>query len=571
MKTQGLHMIKINQKLLNNMLFMGFISSLTLALSACGGGSSAPTASFNTPVVTTPTTTTTTETPSANLPLVDISEIKANDPGSALPENWHKGVFMEIYVRGYKDSDGDGIGDLKGLIQSLDYLRDLGIQGIWLMPISQSEDKDHGYAVKDYRNIEAQYGSLADYDELIKQAHARGIGIILDYVMNHSANTHPLFVNSADTRNNAYRNWYVWQEPTPTGWNVFGSNPWYSTKNGAYFAAFYSGMPDFNLTNPSVVDFHQNNLRFWLNRGADGFRFDAVGNLIENGSGAWESQPESISLMGKIQQNIKSYKNRFLVCEAPGNPAAFSASTSCGNTFTFNNSNLIKASKGDATAMNNVAAYFTNNSLNMSTMLSNHDAFAGGRAWDELGGNIAQYKLAAATYLLQPGSPFIYYGEEIGLAGAANLTGDQKLRTPMSWNSNTTNAGFTTGKPFRDLSSNVSKQNVESQLNDPSSLYTFYKQLINLRNKRPSIQLGDYTNAIVISNVMIFQRQSGNEKTLVAINYGGAPASVSLSNLKGNAQLTSVFPNANSTFNIDTDGKTTININTQGILVFDLK
>lgn len=540
---------------------------LLFGLSACGGGGSPAPVTFT----TTPTTPVV-ETPSANLPAVEVSAIEVKDPGSTLSEAWHKGAFMEIYVRGYKDSDGDGIGDLRGVIQSLDYLKELGIKGIWLMPITRSEDGDHGYAVTDYRNIETAYGNLADFDELIKQAHARGMGVILDYVMNHSGAKHPLFINSADTTTNAYRAWYVWKDVMPTGWNIFGSNPWYSTKNGAYFAAFYSGMPDFNLLNPSVLAFHQNNLRFWLNRGADGFRFDAVGNLVENGAGAWESQPESIALMGKIRLTMEAYKQRYIVCEAPGNPLAFAATDSCGHAFAFNhNHDIVNAAKGQSGAVQAVADYFKTATVEMATMLSNHDEFAGARMWDRVGGNLAQYRLAAATYLLQPGTPFIYYGEEIGLAGATNLSGDHKLRTPMSWNSNANNAGFTTGTPFRALAGNVSTQNLAAQLSDPSSLYRFYKSILTLRNNRPSLSMGNYSNVAATGNVLSFQRQSGTEKSLVVINYGTSESIVSLLNLPSKASLNSLFPDTNVMTNADTSGNAQIKLAPQSVMVLNVQ
>ncbi len=543
-------------------------------MTACGGGGvSSPEIQFSNSTTNSNTnTSTTTETPSANLPTVDISKINKVDPGSPLAANWQQGVFMEIYVRGYKDSNGDGIGDLQGIIQSLDYLQELGIKGLWLMPVSHSEDKDHGYAVKDYRNIESDYGKLSDLDELLKQAHARGMGVILDYVMNHSANTHPLFVNSLDTKSNAYRAWYVWNDVAPTGWSIFGSNPWNSTKNGAYFAAFYSGMPDFNLRNPDVVEFHQNNLRFWLNRGVDGFRFDAVGNLIENGAGAWEAQPESVALMGKVRENITQYDKRILVCEAPGNPLAYAAATSCGNAFGFgHNYDIVKAAKGQTSAIRSVADYFSAITGNISTMVSNHDEFAGARLWDQVGGDVAQYKLAAATYLLQPGTPYIYYGEEIGMGGANNLSGDHKLRTPMSWTNHSSNAGFTTGTPFRALSTNIASNNVLAQKADPNSLYHFYRALISLRNQRSSLQAGDYGKIIVSGNILSFQRQSGTEKTLVVLNYGTSSGNLNLSNLTANSTATALYPSTAQALPIDGNGQAKLTLTAQQILVFDLK
>lgn len=555
-------MIKMTKRICSTSVSILTITLLSTLLSACGGGSSPAPVNFTNP------TSPTTETPSANLPSVDASAVIKNDPGSKLAANWRRGPFMEIYVRGYQDSNGDGVGDLRGLIQRLDYLKDLGIQGIWLMPVTKSEDKDHGYAVKDYRDIETQYGNLADLDELLAQAHARGIGVILDYVMNHSANTHPAFINASDTTTNAYRNWYVWKESAPTGWNIFGNNPWYSTKNGAYFAAFYSGMPDFNLRNQAVIEYHQNNLRFWLNRGVDGFRFDAVGNLIENDAGNWESQPESIALMGKIQENIQQYDNRFIVCEAPGNPLAFAASSACGNAFAFkHNYDIVNAAKGQTTAIQAVADYFNSAPLTIATMVSNHDEFAGARLWDQVNGNIAQYQLATATYLLQPGTPFIYYGEEIGMAGASSLSGDAKLRTPMSWNNHPINAGFSNSAPFRALSSNVSTQNVTSESQDPSSLLQFYKNLIQLRKLRPSLNQGDYKNPVVTGKVLSFQRLAGNETSWVLINYGAEETTISLKNLSTNTKLSSVYPDNLLQVATDNLGIATFKIAPYAILV----
>jgi len=187
-------------------------------------------------------------------------------------------------------------------------------------------------------------------------------------------------------------------------------------------------MPDFNLLNPAVVTWHQDNLRFWMNRGVDGFRVDAVGNLVENGASAWENQPQNYNLLRDARQMMNGYAQRFLVCEGPSDPSGYTAA--CGSAFAFNNTaNLIAAAKGDTNAVQRVAAYHQGAASGISTMLSNHDSFAGQRLYDQVNGNLAQYKLAAATYLLQPGTPFIYYGEEIGQAGASALSGDAKLRT----------------------------------------------------------------------------------------------------------------------------------------------
>jgi len=525
----------------------GLLAALALALFlvACGGGGS------------------------SELPTVDKSPVVAADPGSALPADWREGVFAEIFVRGYKDSNGDGIGDLRGLTQSLDHLQNLGVTGIWLMPITRSQDGDHGYAVADYRSIEPAYGSLADLDELLAQAHARGIGVIVDYVMNHSAAQHPAFVNANSSGSNAYRNWYLFQASQPQGWSVYGGNPWRSGNGGYYYAPFWDQMPDFNLKNAEVVDFHHDNLRFWLNRGIDGFRFDAVGNLVENGAGAWLNQPENYALMNGVRQLVGSYQQRFMVCEGPDDPIGFAQTTACGSAFAFGHqSNLINAARGNTTAIAAVANYFATAPAGMATMLSNHDRFAGERLWNQLGGNEAQYRLAAATYLLQPGTPFIYYGEEIGMAGAsANIGDDPKLRTPMSW-AGDAKAGFTTGTPFRALSANAASNNVAAQSADPNSLLNFYKAVIAVRRAHPSLMAGTHAGAAASGTTLSFQRVLGNERAVVMINYGGTTANVAAAGLPANAVLVNAFPASGTDAAADAGGSATVGVPAQSVRVF---
>ena len=501
----------------------GLSLALTVALVACGGGGGSG-------------------SDGTVLPAVDTSAVAAADPGSSLPADWQHGAFMEIFVRGYKDSDGDGIGDLKGLTSRLDYLKDLGVSGLWLMPVSASQDHDHGYAVADYRAVETPYGSLADLDELLRQAHARGIGVILDYVMNHSAAQNPLFLNSRDTVGNAYRDWYIWQNSRPGGWNIYGSDPWRSAASGYYFAPFWDQMPDFNLLNPAVLAYHRDNLRFWLNRGVDGFRFDAVGNLVEHGPSAWENQPENYTLMAGVRALLNGYAQRYMVCEAPADPAGFGAA--CGSAFAFRvqpnspaRSVIADAVKGDLAAIQTVADYFPQGQTsNQATMVSNHDSFAGRRLYDQVNGNLAQYRLAAATYLLQPGIPFIYYGEEVGMGGGSGLSGDAELRSPMSWSASA--AGFTTGSPFRAPAANIASFNAEAAATDPNSLLAFYKQLLALRKGSAALSKGSYDTAAVAGRVYSFQRHAGTQNALVVLNYGTGGSMATLAGLPANATLT---------------------------------
>ena len=527
------------------------LSGIAIAalLSACGGGGGGGS--------------------SGPLPEVDTTPVAARDPGSALAADWRQGVFAEIFVRGYKDSDGDGIGDLQGLTDSLDYLQDLGVTGLWLMPVTRSQDGDHGYAVSDYRRIEPAYGSLSDMDTLLREAHARGIGVVIDYVMNHSAARHPAFVNAASGNGNAYRDWYIFQPNQPGGWSVYGSNPWRNGSSGYYYAPFWDQMPDFNLRNTSVVEWHHDNLRFWLNRGVDGFRFDAVGNLVENGAAAWENQPENFTLMNGVRQLVGSYQQRFMVCEGPSRPLQFA--TACGSAFAFGHQyDVINAARGNTAAIAAVADYFATAPAGMSTMLSNHDSFAGDRLMDssQLNGNLAQYRLAAATYLLQPGTPFIYYGEEIGMRSAQNLSGDPRLRTPMSWTGDTIRAGFTTGTPFRALSANVTTNNVEAQLADANSLLNWYKALIALRRAHPALTSGTYAGATASGTTLSFQRVQGNQRAVVMINYGTSGATISATGLPAGATLTNAFPASGTNAVSDGAGTARVTVPAQSLRVF---
>jgi glycosidase len=506
-----------------------------------------------------------------------LKPVAAADPGSTLPEDWQHGVFMEIFVRGFKDSDGDGIGDLRGLIQKLDYLRDLGIKGLWLMPITRSQDGDHGYAVADYRAIEPSFGNLADFDELLKEAHRRGIGVIVDYVVNHSAAQHPIFLESASSPQSAFRDWFIWRDQAEAGWvNSWDPKwqPWHSTPApGVYFGGFWREMPDWNLRNPAVVAWHHDNLRFWLNRGVDGFRFDAVGNLFENGGTSWLNQPENYPFMGDIRRLVQSYRNRYIVCEGPSfDYLGFVSPQSCGSAFAFEHNNrIIKAAKGDADAVKAVAEFFKTAPAGLATLLSNHDDFAGRRIADQLGGDAAAYRLAAATYLLMPGTPFVYYGEEIGMAGGIGLKGDAELRSPLSWTADANNAGFSSARPYRVLASNVATANVAAQKADPASLLSFYTAMLGLRNRIPALAQGSYEQAVSSGLAMSFQRRLGDEQIVVAINYGTAPASLSIASLPARAKLATLYPAKIADSAADASGMLAVELAPQSLRVMQVQ
>lgn len=548
-------MTRSNEKIL--------LCAMAIFLTACGGAGGTSAAPPTPPTVVIGDTG-----PGTSLAVPDLGTVPIGATASVLPAGWHNGAFMEIYVRGYKDSDGDGKGDLQGLISKLDYLQDLGVKGIWLMPVTDSADKDHGYAVKNFRGIETDYGSAADFEQLLTQAHARGIGVIMDYVINHSSSEHPLFKNAASSATNPQRAYFAWQSTKPTGWRIYGADPWYASanNNGFYFAGFWSGMPDFNLTNPAAVNFHHDNLRFWLNKGVDGMRFDAVGNLVENGPSAWEGQPQNHTIMRDVQQLMQGYNQRYMVCEAPAASQAFAAQNSCGSAFAFDlKDHLIRAAKGDAASIQAVSQYFVNAPASMATLLSNHDGFAGDRVWNQFGGDLARYKLAAASYLLLPGTPFIYYGEEVGMANGQGLTGDWALRTPMSWTAD--KSGFTSGTAFRNLSTNVSGQNASGQVGVVESLHGFYKQMLGLRNTRPSIARGSYLTPFVSGQAMGYQRRLGSETTLVLINYANTSTNLTVPGLSPGATLSPRY-GANTNVVIDNIGQAAVSMTGLSVQVY---
>jgi glycosidase len=507
------------------------------------------------------------------LPPVDRNTVAQADPGSPLPADWQRGPFMQIYVRGYQDSNGDGVGDLRGLVSRLDYLRGLGVRGLWLMPITRSQDGDHGYAVVDYRNIEPAYGTLADFDELVREAHARDIGVILDHVINHSAAQHPAFVNSAAASTNELRDWYVWQASCPGGWNIYGANPWHLSSRGCYFGGFWSQMPDFNLRHEPVVGWHEDHLRFWLNRGADGFRFDAVGNLVENGPTAWENQPENYAIMGRLRGVVAGYSQRSIVCEAPADPVGYAAPTACGRAFGFGlHAHMVRAARGDGAALQEIAEHLrTADHERMATFLANHDAFAGQRLHDQLGGQPVRLRLAATLLLLMPGTPFLYYGEEIGMAGAAatGLNADQRLRTPMSWTGDSSHAGFTTSRPFRALAANAATINVAAQLGDPDSLLAHYRGLITLRHAQAPLRSGSVEGVRATSTTLGWQRRQGDGWLLVAVNVGTGTANVSADGLPAGARFAPVWPATagDAPLAADTAGRLEISVPPQSAMV----
>lgn len=461
---------------------------------------------------------------------LDLSAVSVDPVLSELSNDWLTSPnFMEIYVRAYQDSDGDGIGDFNGLISRLDYLQDLGINGLWLMPIMQSSDNDHGYETQDYRTVEDQYGTLADFQNLLRAAHARGIAVVIDYVINHASYQNPLFLDASASADNPYRDWFIWRDDQPN-WNLWGANPWRTTPAGTFYGAFTERMPDFNLTNPAVIEFHQNNMRYWLNMGVNGFRFDAVGVLVENGANQLEAQPENLTVMRQLQDVIDQYENAYIVCEAPQQYIQMAQSSACGRAFHFTLGHAILDSVKNGRISNTVVTELQRSDIDrMPLILANHDYFAGDRIYNQLAGNLSQYKLAAAIYTLVSANPFTYYGEEIGMAAGNNMQTDASLRTPMSWTGDALHAGFSTVTPFRTLAANVTSYNAALQVGVSDSLHHWYQQLYQLRASYPLLSSGTLT---VLSNAnesqLVFTRSDETNTLTVDIDLSNLSVTVDL-------------------------------------------
>lgn len=522
----------------------------------------------------------------------DTSPVPARHGRSPLAEGWQHGAFIEIFVRAWKDSDGDGIGDLRGLTQTLPYLADLGVRGIWLMPITGNADGDHGYATNNFRDIAPEYGTMADFDKFIAAAHRRGIGVIADYVINHAAAQHPMFVDALQGPASPYRDWFVWSETAPQGWDIWDKNPWYATAlqpwlfkghpkdlspppadaREFYFGTFGPRMPDFNFRNPAVVRYHFDSLRFWLNRGLDGFRLDAVPHLIENSAQDWNDQPQSRALTKQLQDLITAYPRRTVVCEATAEPLAYGDPALCGGAFAFGYvHHFVGAAMGTVESVARLADYYRRAPATMATFVSNHDSFAGQRLWDQVGGDEKRYKLAAAGYLLQPGTPYIYYGEEVGMAGVPGLEGDLPLRSPMSWKADAANGGFTSGRPFRPLAPNVLTHNAQTQRRDAHSILNFYKAMLKLRNTLPSIARGSFEHSFADGLLLGWQRRWRGETTLVLINYGPQAVRAQVPALPSRVRLKAAWPAGAAALRSNRRGAAVVTLPAQSVHVYKLQ
>ena len=429
---------------------------------------------------------------------------------------WRDAVFYEIFVRSFNDSNGDGIGDFNGITQKLDYLKNLGINAIWLMPIHPSPSY-HGYDVMDYYNVNPEYGTLNDFKILLEEAHKRNIKIIIDLVLNHTSSQHSFFIEANNDPQSQYRNWYIWSD-TQTDRN------WHEGKHGYYFGLFSSDMPDLNYNNPAVTAEMEKVVRFWLKDvGIDGFRVDAAKHLIEE-NGEVENTPATHEWYKDFYKFYKaSNSNAYTVGEVfnGGARLAKSYENQLDHIFNFELANaFISSIRTNTNASINSAIDNTLGNIpdfNIANFLTNHDQ---NRVMSVLGGNIQKAKLAAFLLLTIPGTPFIYYGEEIGMEG---LKPDEDLRRPMQWNAEA-NAGFSTVTPWRDPYNNYLQVNVVAQEQDPNSMLNHYRNLIKIRALHSALRTG---NVSIIetenSGVYAILCTDKNETLLVLANLAGQP------------------------------------------------
>jgi glycosidase len=470
-------------------------------------------------------------------------------PVAAVPvrqwqNEWARGtVFYEIFVRSFADSDGDGIGDLEGLTARLDYLNDgnpatagdLGIGGVWLMPVFASPSY-HGYDVVDYEQINPAYGSLEDFQVFLREAHRRGIRVIVDFVINHSGRDHPWFVDSASSPDSPKRDWYVWRADDP-GWKQpWGDQKWPSwhEKNGAYYyGIFWAGMPDLNLVNAEVRAEVERIAGMWLGRGVDGFRLDAARHAIADGPGQRQNDtPASHAFWKEFAAFVRStapksllvgenWTSTEIIATYYGDTSTVTLGDELQMNFNFPLASAIVAAvrEGDAklvlTTLEAMRTAYPAGVLD-GTFLTNHDMV---RVATELGSDPAKLESAAAVLLTLPGTPFLYYGEELGMVNGPLGEGDPAKRTPMPWNGGSA-GGFTSGTPWYALAPGWESANVATLTADPASLLSHYRRLIHLRNGSPALRRGDLELLAGPPQVLAFLRTAGAERVLVAHNLG---------------------------------------------------
>lgn len=460
-------------------------------------------------------------------------------------------VYYEIFVRSFADSNGDGIGDFNGITAKLDYLNDgkpgegddLGVDGIWLMPINESPSY-HGYDVTDYEKVNPEYGNLEDLKNLTEEAHKRGIKVIMDLVVNHTSSQHPWFLDSAAGKDSKHRNWYVWAEDQgrdTNGSSAAGASAAWHEKNGShYLGIFWDGMPDLNFDEPEVRKEMIRIGKFWLDQGIDGFRVDAAKHIYEDltTDKNKKSMNKNLAWWLEFREAMQQDKpDVYIIGEVWDTTARVGPYLkTMDSAFNFDlAASLIGAAQNENASnlgftLSRVHEFYNKSSDGKfveAAFLSNHDQT---RVMTALRNNLDHAKTAAAMLLTMPGNPFIYYGEELGMNGAKP---DEKIREPFPWKRTPGAAEETTWEPatYRGDGS----VSVEAEDESPGSLLNRYRMLISWRQKDAALRsnvIGEYK--VDNTSIMAYVRSAGEEKRLVLHNLSGKPQTVTVAPDKSN-------------------------------------
>jgi len=488
------------------------------------------------------------------LPLLACFGCTASRPPAAAPagpekprtyDSWANGsIFYEVFVRSFQDSDGDGKGDLPGLISKLDYLndgkpgteQDLGVDALWLMPVFASPSY-HGYDTTDYERVNPDYGDNEDLTRLCTEAHRRGMHVVVDLVLNHTSNKHPWFIDSASGPASAKRDWYLWSSMDlhwPQPWNAAG-NTWHQRNGAWYYGLFWAGMPDLNFRTPAVRKEAMRLAALWLGRGVDGFRLDAVRHLIEDGPGDGQNDtPETHAFWKEFAASVRAVRpDAVLIGEAwtetpkiapyYGSTEAIPGGDELPLNFDFPLAkHLVEGvemgeAKGITQTLREVASTYPPGATDVP-FLTNHDMR---RVASVLKGDPGKLRSAAAVLLTLPGTPFLYYGEEIGLLNGP-ASEDEAKRTPMPWDG-TAGGGFTTGKPWYRFAPGQDTTHVAAQSQDPGSLLSHYRRWIRARHASPALARGAIQVLRGEGPVLVFVSSLAGERVLVAHNLGPEP------------------------------------------------
>lgn len=490
---------------------------------------------------------------------------------------WQNGVIYQIYPRSFMDSNQDGIGELTGIIQKLDYLTFLGIDAIWLSPIYPSPMVDFGYDVSDYCGIHPMFGNLDIFDQLVAEAHRRGLKIILDWVPNHTSDQHPWFQESRITRNNPKRDWYFWRDARPGGnppnnWGSFFGGPAWTfdaATNQYYLHQFCKEQPELNWRNPDVRLAMYDTLRFWLKRGVDGFRMDVIGlilkekDLRDNPTDPNASpnipindifnrqlhvynldQDEVHNIIREVRGVLDEYDDRCGIGELWGPlPRWVKYYGLRGEELHLPFNFRLMQTPWDAESMrqsvDELEAILPTFAW-PNYVLGNHD---GTRLATRFGGQ-SQARLAAMLLLSLRGTPTIYYGDELGLENGVIPPGKVQdpqginigiertrdvARTPMQWDASSY-AGFSTVEPWLPISNDYSNRNVAMQTKDPGSILSLYRQLLAHRRASKALTAGNYQSLETgTKDSFMFVRKAGDERQLVVLNFGNQPQSLRVS------------------------------------------